>query len=87
MTYQLFIDTGGKPSKAGCPYSPVPIPPRWIWLIGPLLEQANRAGPGPEQAAAIGGIVGGVVGGCFGMAYPNILLVFMLRPSLARALQ
>jgi hypothetical protein len=59
----------------------------WIWLLGPLLEQANRAGPGPEQAAAIGGIVGGVVGGCFGMAYPIILLVFMLRPSLARALQ
>ena len=41
----------------------------------------------PEQAAAIGGIVGGVVGGCFGMAYPIILLAFMLRPRFARALQ
>jgi hypothetical protein len=57
----------------------------WFWLIGPLMERANQMGPGPEQAAAIGGAIGGTVGGCFGVIYPIILLIFMMRPSFAQA--
>jgi hypothetical protein len=57
----------------------------WFWLIQPLLEQADAMGPGPEKAGAIGGAIGGMFGGCIGLAYPVILLFFMMRPSLVQA--
>jgi len=59
----------------------------WVWLVGPLLEKANAAGPGPEQAGAIGGLIGGVFGGCFGMIYPIVLLIFMKRRNVVEAFQ
>ena len=58
----------------------------WFWLVGPLLEQANRMPVGPERAGAIGGAIGGLFGGCFGLIYPVVLLIFMLRTSFAQAL-
>jgi hypothetical protein len=57
----------------------------WIWLIGPLMEQAGAAGAGPEQAGAVGGAVGGMFGGCIGMIYPVLLLIFMTRPNVVQA--
>lgn len=54
----------------------------FVYLMQPMLEQA-REKHGPEAAAAIGGAIGGSIGSCFGMAYPIILLIFMLRPSMA----
>jgi len=53
-------------------------------MIQPLFEQAL-----PNQefgvAGAVGGPLSGTVGGCFGLVYPIILLVFMLRPGVAMA--
>jgi len=57
----------------------------WVWLIGPLMERANAAGGGPEQAGAIGGIIGGAFGGCIGLIYPVLLLIFMMRPNVVQA--
>ena len=57
----------------------------WIWLIGPLMEKADAAGAGPEQAGAIGGVMGGVLGGCVGLIYPIVLLIFMMLPHVAQA--
>ena len=59
----------------------------FVFLIRPLLEQAQAAGTGPEQAGAIGGIIGGSFGGCLGMAYPIVLLIFMCRRNVAEALR
>ena len=56
-----------------------------FWLIGPLMERANAAGGGPEQAGAIGGIIGGAFGGCIGLIYPVLLLIFMMRPNVVQA--
>ena len=53
----------------------------------PLLDQANAAAGGPEQAAAIGGMIGGLFGGCLGMVYPIVLLIFMCRRNVAEALR
>jgi hypothetical protein len=55
-----------------------------VWVFRPLLEQASQK-QGPEAAGAIGGAVGGSIGGCFGLAYPILLLVFMLRPKIIAA--
>ncbi len=57
----------------------------WVWLIQPLMEQTDAMGPGPEKAAAIGGVIGGLFGGCISMIYPIVLLVFMMRPSFVQA--
>ncbi len=59
----------------------------FVFLVKPLLDQANAAGGGPEQAAAIGGMIGGLFGGCFGMIYPIVLLIFMCRRNVAEALR
>ncbi len=57
----------------------------WVWLIQPLLEQADAMAAGPEKAGAIGGAIGGGIGGCIGLIYPVLLLIFMMRPSLVQA--
>jgi hypothetical protein len=57
----------------------------WFWLVGPLMEQANAAGAGPERAGAIGGVIGGAFGGCIGLIYPVLLLIFMMRPNVVQA--
>ena len=56
----------------------------FIFLFGPLLEEASKK-HGPEAAGAIGGAVGGSVGGFFGLIYPILLLVFMMRPKVVAA--
>jgi hypothetical protein len=56
----------------------------FIFLFGPLLEEASKK-QGPEAAAAIYGVVGGSIGGCFGLIYPILLLVFMTRPKVVAA--
>lgn len=58
----------------------------FVFLVKPLLEKAQAAGGGPEQAAAIGGMVGGALGGCIGTVYPILLLIFMCRRNVAEAL-
>lgn len=55
-------------------------------MVRPLLQEAGRA-HGPEAFGAIGGAIGGTVGGCFGLAYPIVLLIFMLRPNMAAAFE
>jgi len=56
----------------------------FIYLFGPLLEEASKK-QGPEAAGAIGGAVGGSIGGCVGLIYPILLLVFMTRPKIVAA--
>lgn len=56
----------------------------FVFVTRPMLERASQA-QGPEAATAIGGVVGGSIGGCFSLAYPIILLIFMLRPKVAAA--
>jgi hypothetical protein len=59
----------------------------FMFLIVPLLRQAEAARAGPEQAGAIGGMIGGLFGGCVGLAYPIVLLIFMCRRNVAEALK
>ena len=56
----------------------------FIFMLGPLLEEASKK-QGPEAAGAFGGAVGGSIGGCFGLIYPILLLVFMTRPRIVAA--
>jgi hypothetical protein len=57
----------------------------YMFLIQPMLQQAQHS-QGPQAVgAAIGGAVGGMVGGCFGLIYPVLLLIFMLRANVAAA--
>ena len=56
----------------------------FVFVTRPMLERASQA-QGPEAAGAIGGAIGGGIGGCFSLAYPIILLIFMLRPKVAAA--
>ena len=56
----------------------------FIFLFGPLLEEASQK-KGPEAAGAFGGVVGGTMGGCFGLIYPVLLLVFLTRPKIVSA--
>jgi hypothetical protein len=55
-----------------------------IFLIGPLMAEAEKSS-GPEAAGAIGGAIGGTVGGFCGLIYPILLLIFMTRPKLVAA--
>lgn len=55
-------------------------------MVRPLLQEAGRA-QGPEAFGAIGGAIGGTIGGCFSLAYPIVLLIFMLRPNMAAAFE
>ena len=59
----------------------------WVFLIQPLIDEANKLPPGPERAGIIGGAFGSAVGGCFGPIYPVFLLVFMLLPSTRAAFE
>jgi hypothetical protein len=51
----------------------------WIWLIGPLMERGDMAGP--EKAGAMFG----AFGGCLGLIYPILLLIFMMRSNVVQA--
>lgn len=50
-----------------------------------LMKNFNEAGPGPEQAGAIGGIVGGIIGTVLGLVYPALVLYFMYTPKMIAA--
>ena len=56
----------------------------FIYLTQPMLEQAHQK-QGPEAFAAIGGAVGGMSGSCFGIIYPILLLIFMMRANVVAA--
>jgi len=56
-----------------------------VFLLGPMMEQANQQGP--QGAAAFGGFIGGMVGGLTGLIYPIILLVFMNKQKVIDALE
>jgi hypothetical protein len=56
----------------------------YLFLMRPLLEEAQRK-QGPEAAAAVGGGVVGTFGGCLGLIYPILLLIFMTRPHVVAA--
>jgi hypothetical protein len=58
----------------------------YIFLLQPLMEQASQK-RGPEAAVLIGAAIGGTFGSCFGMIYPVLLLIFMLRPNVVAAFQ
>jgi len=68
----------------GIIFSTIGLVMNFIFLLGPLLEEASRK-QGPEAAGAFGGAVGGSIGGCFGLIYPILLLVFMTRPKILAA--
>ncbi len=53
----------------------------WIYLVEPLLEQAQQR-PDAQMAGAVGGAIGGLAGGCIGAIYPIVLLVFMFTPRI-----
>ena len=57
-----------------------------VFVMLPLLEQASELA-GPQQAAAMGGVIGGGVGACFGLIYPVLLLIFMFRSPIVTAFQ
>lgn len=52
----------------------------YIFVVGPLLQEAGQKS-GPEAAGAIGGAIGGMIGGCLGVVYPVLLIYFMTRPK------
>jgi hypothetical protein len=56
----------------------------YFFLIQPLLQQAQQK-QGPEAAGAVGGAIGGMFVSCFGLIYPVLLLIFMLRPNIKAA--
>ena len=59
----------------------------FIFLVQPMLREAQQQ-HGPEAAgAAIGGAIGGTFGGCLGLIYPVLLLIFMLRRNVVAAFQ
>jgi hypothetical protein len=63
---------------------PVSTVVNYFFLFQPMLEQAHQKS-GPEAAAAIIGAVGGTFGSCFGMIYPVLLLIFMMRANVVAA--
>ncbi len=54
-------------------------------LLQPELARLGGAPIKTEQTIALATAIGGVFGGCFGVVYPILLLIFMLRPRLAAA--
>ena len=56
----------------------------FFFMILPLIEQAQQKS-GPESVAAVFGAFGGMIGAVIGLAYPVLLLIFMLRPKLVEA--
>ncbi len=57
----------------------------WVWLVQPMMEQADMIPAGPERSGAMIGAYGSVFGGCFGVIYPIILLIFMMRSNVVEA--
>jgi len=57
----------------------------YVFLIQPLLQQAQHSQGAQATGAAIGGAIGGMLGGCLGLIYPVLLLIFMLRANVAAA--
>ena len=57
----------------------------WFWLYMPLMEQANQGGTPEQMGGAVGSMVGGLCGSCFGIIYPILLLIFMMRPNVVQA--
>lgn len=53
-----------------------------IFLTGPLIEQADTMPEGPERIGIIVGAVSVTVGSLCSLAYPIILLIFMMRAPL-----
>ena len=58
----------------------------FIFLAAPMFEKVRESAGSPEQAEAIAAAIGRTVGPCFGLIYPVVLLVFMLRPSFTKAI-
>ncbi|MGZ4987361.1 MAG: hypothetical protein ACXWBP_04905 [Limisphaerales bacterium] len=56
----------------------------FFFMVLPAIEQAQQKS-GPEQIGMIAGSIGGLVGGVIGLAYPVLLLIFMMRPKLVEA--
>jgi hypothetical protein len=56
----------------------------YFCLMQPLMARAH-GNSAPEAAAAGGALVSGAVGSCFGLLYPVLLLIFMLRPNVVAA--
>jgi hypothetical protein len=56
----------------------------YIFMVQPMIEQACQQ-QGPEAAGAMGAAIGGSIGGCFGLIYPVLLFIFMLRPTVVAA--
>jgi hypothetical protein len=65
-------------------FSIVGLVMNFIFLFGPLLEEASQK-KGPEAVGAFAGVVGGSIGGCFGLVYPVLLLVLLTRPKIVAA--
>lgn len=57
----------------------------YLFLIQPLMQQAQDKQGSEAAGAAIGGAVGGIIGGCVGLIYPVLLLIFMFRPHVMAA--
>ncbi|HEU0030444.1 MAG TPA: hypothetical protein VFQ53_07425 [Kofleriaceae bacterium] len=56
----------------------------WVMLVRPMLDHAQN---GIERASATGGAFGGIAGGLFGVAYPIVLLLFMMRKNVVAAFE
>ena len=55
-------------------------------IFAPMMEQANQ-GQGPQQFAAMAGIVGGLIGALIGMIFPVAILIYFNRPKVKQAFQ
>jgi hypothetical protein len=58
---------------------------QWVYIVQPMLAQAQGQDEGLGRAAAAVGAVSGLVGGCLSMIYPVVLLIFMYRPAVRAA--
>lgn len=50
-----------------------------IYLLLPMIQNADTMPAGPEKAGLIGGAIGGTVGSLCGIIFPIVLLIFMMR--------
>ena len=56
----------------------------FFFMCIPMIEQAQQKS-GPESIGMIIGSISGMIGGVIGLAYPVLLLIFMLRPKVVEA--
>ncbi len=56
----------------------------FFFMCLPMIQQAQQ-NPGPESIGRTAGAIGGMIGGVIGLAYPVLLLIFMLRPKVVEA--